>query len=144
MRRVAAGIFAGFAVLLAVTVVVAHRSQEGLVERDYYESATNEFAGWEEAARAGFRVTLPDRYRAGESRFTALLETGEGPLRGARVTLAAMRPSGTGEDGSFELREESPGRYAADILLPRPGQWMLTLAVDTGRFRTRRGWTVVA
>ena len=144
MRRVAAGIFAGFAVLLAVTIVIARRSHEGLVERDYFESATGEFAGREEEARSGFRVTLPDRLQAGESRFTALLETGEGPLRGARVTLAAMRPSGTGEDGSFELREESPGRYAADILLPRPGQWMLALAVDTGRFRARRRWTAVA
>lgn len=144
MRRVAAGILAGFAVLLAVTIVIAHRSHEGLVERDYYESATWEFAGREEEARAGFRVTLPDRYRAGESRFAALLETGEGPLRGARVTLAAMRPSGTGEDGSFELREESPGRYEADILLPRPGRWMLSLAVDAGRFRARRRFTVVA
>ena len=36
------------------------------------------------------------------------------------------------------------GRYAADILLPRPGQWMLALAVDTGRFRARRRWTAVA
>ncbi|MBP2669825.1 MAG: hypothetical protein H6Q80_2027 [Deltaproteobacteria bacterium] len=144
MRRVAAGIFAGFAVLLAVTIVVARRSHEGLVERDYYESATNEFAGREEEARAGFRVTLPDRYRAGESRFTALLETGEGPLRGARATLETMRPSGTGEDGTYELREESPGRYAADILLPRPGRWMLSLAVDAGRFRARRRWTAVA
>jgi nitrogen fixation protein FixH len=141
---VAAGILAGFAVLLAVTIVIAYRWHEGLVERDYYEAATGEFAGREEEARAGFRVTLPDRYRAGENRFIALLETGEGPLRGARATLAAMRPSGTGEDGSFELREESPGRYAADILLPRSGQWMLSLAVDAGRFRARRRWTVVA
>ena len=144
MRRMAAGILAGFAVLLAVTIFLAYRWHEGLVERDYYESATGEFAGREEEARAGFRVTLPDRYRAGESRFTALLETGEGPLRGARATLAAMRPSGTGEDGSFELREESPGRYAADILLPRPGRWMLSLTVDAGRFRARRRFTVVA
>lgn len=144
MRRMAAGILAGFAVLLAVTIVIARRSHEGLVERDYYESATGEFAGREEEARVGFRVTLPDRYRAGENRFTAILETGDGPLRGARVTLAAMRPSGTGEDGSFELREESPGRYEADILLPRPGQWMLSLAVDAGRFRARRRWTAVA
>jgi nitrogen fixation protein FixH len=141
---VAAGIFAGFAVLLTVTVVVARRAHEGLVERDYYESATREFAGREEEVRVGFRVTLPDRYRAGGSRFTTLLETADGPLRGARVTLAAMRPSGTGEDGSFELREESPGRYAADILLPRPGQWMLSLAVDAGPFRARRRWTAVA
>ena len=144
MRRVAGGILAGFVVLLAVTIVIARRSHEGLVERGYYESATGEFAGRVEEARAGFRATLPDRYRAGENRFTALLETGEGPLRDARAILAVMRPSGTGEDREYHLREESPGKYAADILLPRPGQWMLSLTIDAGRFRARRRWTVEA
>lgn len=142
--RLAAGILAGFAALLAVTALFAYRSYEGLVERNYYDSAAREFSGREEEARTGFRVRLPDRYRAGESRFTARLETGDGPLRGARVSLAAMRPSGTGEDGSFELREESPGQYAADILLPSPGQWMFSLSVEAGRFRARRRWTAVA
>ena len=144
MRRVAGAILAGFAVLLAVTIVIARRSHEGLVERDYYESAAGEFAGREEEARAGFRVTLPDRYRTGENRFIALLETGEGPLRGARAALAVKRPSGTGEDREYHLREESPGKYAADILLPSPGRWMLSLVVDAGRFRARRRFTVVA
>jgi nitrogen fixation protein FixH len=140
----AAAILAGFAALLAATIFIAHRSHEGLVEGNYYESAAHEFSGREEEARAGFRMTVPERYRAGENRFTAVLAAGGGPLRDARVTLAAMRPSGTGEDRSFRLREESPGVYVADVLLPGPGQWMLSLAVDAGRIRARRRWTVVA
>jgi nitrogen fixation protein FixH len=141
---VAAGIFAGFAALLAVTVVIARRSYEGLVERNYYESAAGEFAAREAEARAGFRMTVPERYRAGENRFAAILRTDDGPLRGARVTLDAMNPSGTGEDRSFDLREESPGVYVADLVLPRPGSWMFSLAADSGTFRARRRWTAVA
>ena len=144
MRRVVAGIFAGFAVLLTGTVYLAQRSHEGLVERNYFESAVNEFAEREEEARAGFTVKFPDRYRAGESRFAASLSTSAGPLRGARVTLSAMRPSGPGEDREYALREESPGEYAADILLPSPGRWMLSIAVDAGRIHARRRWTVEA
>jgi nitrogen fixation protein FixH len=141
---VAAGIFAGFAALLATTVYIAGRSHEGLVERNYYESAAGEFAAREEEARAGFRMTVPDRFRAGENRFAAVLATDNGPLRGARVTLDAMRPAGAGDDRSFELREESPGRYAADVVLPRPGYWMFSLAVDSGPFRARRRFAAVA
>ena len=144
MRRLAAGILAGFSALLAYTIFIAHRSHEGLVERNYYESAAAEFSGREEEARAGFRVTVPETYRAGRSSFSALLAADGGPLRDARVTLAARRPNGTGEDRSFELREESPGVYSADILLPGAGRWMLSLSVDGGRFHARRRWTAVA
>jgi len=144
VRRLVAAIFAGFAVLMAATFYVAGRSGDGLVERNYYESATNEFTDREEEARAGLSMTVPDRYLAGESRFAVALTTAAGPLRGARATLIAMRTSGTEEDRSFTLREESPGNYAADILLPFPGQWMLSLAVDAGRIRARRRWTVEA
>jgi hypothetical protein len=55
-----------------------------------------------------------------------------------------MRPAGAGDDRSFELREESPGRYAADVVLPRPGYWMFSLAVDSGPFRARRRFAAVA
>jgi len=144
VRRLAAGILAALAGLLAVTILVARRSHDGLVDRNYYESAVNEFAEREEEARAGFEVTVPDWYRAGGSRFTAAIRTSAGPLQGARATLVAMRPSGTGEDREFALREEAPGRYSADILLPLPGRWMLSLAVDAGRIRARRRWTVEA
>ena len=144
MRRLVAAIVAGFAVLMAATLYLAGRRYDGLVEPRYYEAAANEFAEREEEGRAGFAVRVPDRYRAGESRFFAILATSAGPLRGARVTLTAMRPSGTGDDRQYDLREESPGDYAAEILLPAPGQCILSLAVDAGRIRARRRWTVVA
>jgi hypothetical protein len=44
LRRLAAGILAGFSALLAYTIFIAHRSHEGLVERNYYESAAAEFS----------------------------------------------------------------------------------------------------
>ncbi|MBP2673898.1 MAG: hypothetical protein H6Q84_738 [Deltaproteobacteria bacterium] len=144
MKRLVAGIFAGFAVLLAVTLYLSSQRHEGLVDRNYYESASNEFAEREIERREGFEVRVPDRYRAGENRFEAALATAAGPLRGARVTLSAMRPSGTGEDRQYILREGSPGRYEGEIRLPSPGQWMLSLAVDAGAIRARRRWTVVA
>lgn len=144
MRRLIAGIFAGFAVLMAATFHIAGQPRDGLVERNYYQAAASEFSDREEEARAGFSVEVPGRYRAGESRFAVALATASGPLREARVALTAMRLSGTEQDRSYALREESPGNYAADILLPSPGWWMLSLAVDADRIHARRRWTVEA
>lgn len=137
-------IVAVFALLLASTLYLASGKHEGLVDRDYYESASNEFAERELEGRERFEVRVPDRFRTGENRFFAVVATAAGPLRGARVTLTAMRPSGTSDDRRYTLPEGPPGRYEGTIVLPSPGRWMLSLAVDAGRIRARRRYTVVA
>ncbi len=144
MIRVAAGIFAGFAVLMAVTIYLSHRGHEGLVDRNYYESASNEFSEREIERRAGFEVRVPGRYRPGGNRFEAVLATAEGPLQGARVVLVAMRSSGPSEDRRYVLREVAPGTYGEDIHLPSAGQWIFSLSADAGTIHARRRWTVVA
>jgi len=137
-----AAVGAAFLLLLAATLYVASRQHEGLVERQYYETASRAFAERELEAREGFTVRVPDRYGVGENRFSAAVATAGGPLRDAQVILTAMRPSGTAQDRRYVLREEAPGRYEASVAFPSPGQWMLSLAVDAGPFRARRLWTV--
>jgi nitrogen fixation protein FixH len=144
VKRLIAGIFAAGGALIAGSLWIANRSYDGLVERNYYHAAATEFAGREEEAREGFRAVLPDAYRAGRSRFAAVLSTSAGPLRGARATLAAMRISGTGSDREYALREESPGVYSADMVLPEAGEWMFSLSVDAGRIHARRRWAATA
>jgi len=144
VKRLIGGLFAAFALATGATIYIAHRSWDGLVDRRYSEAGANEFAEREAEARAGFTATLPDRYRAGENRFRAVLSTSSGPLRGARVTLDAMRIEGPRDDRSFPLREESPGAYAADVFLPLPGQWTFSLSVDAEPLHARRRWTAEA
>jgi nitrogen fixation protein FixH len=143
VKRLIGGLFAAFALLIGATIYIAHRSWDGLVDRRYYEAGSNEFAERESEARAGFTATLPDRYRAGENRFRAVLSTSAGPLRGARVTLDTMRIEGPRDDRSFPLQEEAPGAYAADVFLPLPGQWTFSLSVDADPLHARRRWTAV-
>ena len=144
MRRLIGGLFAAFALLTGATIYISHRSWDGLVDRRYSETAANEFAEREAEARAGFTAVLPDRVRAGENRFRAVLSTSAGPLRGARVTLDAMRIDGPRNDRSFPLREEAPGAYAADVFLPLPGRWTFSLSVDADPLHARRRWTAEA
>jgi len=144
MKRLVAGLFVGFALLMGATIYIAHRSYDGLVDRRYYRAGSDEFAEREAETRAEFTATLPDRYRAGESRFRAVLSTSAGPLRGARVTLDAMRIEGPRHDRSYVLREVSPGKYDADVHLPLPGRWTFSLSVDADRLHARRRWTAEA
>jgi nitrogen fixation protein FixH len=144
VSRMIRWILAGFALLMGVTIYVANRSYDGLVERHYYRSASMEFTEREAEERAGLSVRLPDRYRAGTSRFAVNVGTGAGPLAGARASLTAMRISGEGEDRTFPLREEVPGTYAAQIVLPFPGRWMFALDVRGGALQVRRRWEAFA
>ncbi len=144
MKRLIVGLFAAFTLGTGATIYIAHRSWDGLVDRRYSEAGSNEFAEREAEARAGFTATLPDRYRAGENRFRVVLSTSAGPLRGARVTLDAMRIEGPRDDRSITLREEAPGAYVADVFLPLPGQWTFALSADGEQLHARRRWTAVA
>ncbi|MFA6147930.1 MAG: FixH family protein [bacterium] len=144
MKRLIGGVFAAFALLMGATIYIAHHSWDGLVDRRYSEAATNEFAAREEEARAGFTATVTERFLAGNNRVVAALATSSGPLRGARVTLEAMRTDGPRHDRSYLLEEVSPGEYGADVHLPLPGRWIFSLSVDAGRLHPRRRWTAVA
>jgi nitrogen fixation protein FixH len=144
VNRLVKGVFAGFALLMGATMYIAHRSYEGLVDRRYHEAGSTEFAEREAEARQGFTAAFTEGYCAGNNRFRAVLSTSAGPLRGARVTLDAMRIGGPRDDRTVALREESPGAYAADVSLPVPGRWIFSLDVDADGFHARRRWTAVA
>ena len=54
------------------------------------------------------------------------------PLRGASVMASAERPLGAPERQSLAFSEVAAGRYVADVVLPMPGQWELTLTASFG------------
>jgi len=54
------------------------------------------------------------------------------PLHGASVVGSAERPLGAPETRSIGFSEVASGRYVADVILPAPGQWELTLSASLG------------
>ncbi len=130
-----------FTGLLAVTLVLTARMDEGLVERDYSVKADRHFRDREEEEVAGLAVRIRSMPAAGASRFAVSLDLSAGPLRGARATLHALDPGGRGTDRSWRLAEESPGRYAAETDLPRPGLWLFRLEVEGDGIAASRSWT---
>ncbi len=133
-----------FAVLLATTFYVAWKSDDGLVEEDYYGKANDYLSRKEKEEDLGLIIRIPGMPASGRSRLLAEIATASGPLQGARASLRAMRLSGPENDKTFPLREENAGRYAAEIDLPEPGRWMLLLAVEGEGISTERRWIVTA
>lgn len=144
MKALVAGICGVFALLLAATVYLAAVSDEGLVEDGYYDRARGYLAEKELEASLGLVIRVPDRLAAGKSRFAAVVSTSSGPLRGAAAAVHAMRLSGPARDSTSVLREEAPGTYAGDLVLPDAGKWLLRLTVDSGPLRTERRWLATA
>ena len=144
MKALIVAIHAVFAILLGATIYVAAVSDEGLVEDGYYEGARRFMATREMEEELGLTVRLPGGLQAGSNRLAAVVATSSGPLRGAAAVLHAMRLSGPGDDATTVLREETPGTYSGDLVLPEPGAWLMRLTVDRGRLRAERRWLATA
>ncbi len=144
MKALIAGISAVFLLLLAATVYVAAVSDEGLVEDGYYDRARGYLAEKELEESLGLTIRVPGKLEAGRNRLAAVVATSSGPLRGAAVVLDAMRLAGAGGDRRSLLREEEPGTYAGDLVLPEAGEWLLRLTVDSGPIRAERLWHATA
>jgi len=143
VKALIAGILRVFLLLLAATVYVAAVSDEGLVEDGYYDRARLYVAD-KELEQSSAHHPGPRRLEAGRNRLTAVVATSSAPLRGAVAAVDAMRLSGPGDDRRSLLREESPGTYAGEIVLPGAGQWLLRLTVDSGPLRAQRRWIAMA
>jgi hypothetical protein len=133
-----------FGFLLALSVYMAFRADDGLVEEGYSEKAARYFAVRGEEERLGLSIHVPERLHAGRTRLSAVIATSDGPLTGASVSLRAARVSGRDAVRNVRLPEKRPGIYAAEVLIPAPGRWFLSLAVESDRIRTDRTWIATA
>lgn len=144
MKGLVGGLYVLFLGLLALTIGIAATRDDGLVEDDYYRRATRYLPEREREECLGLNIRLPDRLETGRTRVAAVIAASDGPLRGAEASLRAMRLSGPADDRTFRLREESPGTYASDVLIPAAGVWMLDLTVDSPLVSARRRWIAKA
>jgi hypothetical protein len=144
LKGLICGLHAFFALLLAATFYLSSRAYDGLVEEGYFREAQEYLAAREGEETLGLRIRVPGTLSTGGHRMAAVVSLASGPLRGASAELRAMRISGSGEDRVVSLREEEPGVYAGEVLLPSPGKWLMLLSVDGDAIRARRRWFVTA
>lgn len=121
----------------AVMIWLAISSAPGLVTEHPFErgraynaelaaAAAQDALGWKAAVE----------WRDGVAEVHVTTRAGA-PVEGLSATITALRPLGHDAPLELTLAETGPGRYAAALPLPRPGQWDL-------EFVARRGTDLVS
>jgi hypothetical protein len=130
--------------LLVLSVYWAVRMDDGLVEDGYSAKAARYFTVRGEEERLGLSIRIPEPLHAGRNRLSAVITTSSGPLADASVSLRVARISGRGAVRDVPLPSVRPGTYEAEVFIPAPGRWFLSLAVESDRIRTDRTWIASA
>ncbi|KAA6187039.1 FixH family protein [Thiohalocapsa marina] len=119
-------------------VVFAITTNPGLVRADYYEggrdvertvmSRLEQGPGWSMTIDAPADLVVD---ASAVVRFFVVDKVGQ-PVRPDAVTFYVYRPSDAQLDFSLPMREEAPGRYAADVSFPVGGVWDSLVSVQVG------------
>lgn len=130
-RRVAAIFIGGFAVVIAVNLLMASiavGSFHGTVVDNSY-AASQHYNGWLKQAAASRSLgwqAVPHRREDGRVVIEAL-----GVPAGAQMTATAQRPLGTREDTPLTFVAEGQGRWVSQQVIA-PGRWQVRTAIRAG------------
>lgn len=133
-----------FAVIVAgiVTAVLAVRSNDGLVEDDYYKqglTVNQRTARDQRAVELGIEAEL---VLGGEGdRVRVVLRANEQARLPAAVALRIAHPTRPGFDQKVLVRSEGGGVYAG-TLVPMRGRWHVTLEDDQQEWRLVGDWVM--
>ena len=137
-----------------VFIVTAFRTNPGLVDNNYYEKGRYHDANYQKTMdaqnRLGWNITLrtPETINQGQpaSYSVNVVDRVGNPLKGARVTLQAYRPSDASADINIELAPIADGVFQSHIDLPLKGIWDINIIVAQGdeNLSTSRRVTVMS
>jgi nitrogen fixation protein FixH len=134
------GFFAVVFVANGLLIVFAFSSWTGLDGADAYRRGVHYNRGLAAAAHQAelgwhSHIAFADKGgHAGRVEF-ALTDRGDAPVRHAAVKAIIVRPTAAGHDFTEMLAESAPGRYAAIVEFPLPGQWEVRVLAETAGAR---------
>lgn len=128
-----------------IFVYIAMTSQDGLVEKNYYQKGLHYddvIQAKKRQAELGWSFELMAPAKAGTAPLEVRLTDAKGePLVGKQVAAALRRPAQKGYDLDVTLEEVQPGTYRAEVQLPLQGLWDLKTEVrdaqDQATFESR-------
>jgi hypothetical protein len=128
------------AVLMGVVMMVlATRSDDGLVSDDYYKQglAINQILDRERRA-AALRVSGMLEFSADRGQVHLRLDQDGDPPPALSLTL--VHPTRAGLDQSVTLIRTAPGIFSGELRAPIAGRWLLALEDDDRRWRVSGAW----
>jgi nitrogen fixation protein FixH len=137
-----------------IFIVTAFNTNPGLVDDNYYEKGRYHDANYQKTMNAknrlGWNITLqtPSTISIGQSaNFSVnVVDRVGNPLKDAKVTLQAYRPSDASADMNTELERIADGVFQSKLQLPLKGIWDINITVAQGdeSLNTSRRITVAA
>ena len=129
--------FFGTIILANATLFyLAWKSEDGLVETDYYRKGLNYQLTRDNKANSqklGWKVDLQTLSKGKTTK--CILNATDNNLqliKGANIKLTFFRPTKSGFDQSLTLTEIKPGEYQSDISLPLSGLWDVIINIQRG------------
>jgi hypothetical protein len=122
-----------------VMVVLALRSEDGLVVDDYYKRglAINQVLA-REARAAELKLTASLAFSPGHDRVRVVID-GARPVSG-RATLRLVHPTRVGQDQTVALAAAGPGVLEGTLVPPSSGRWRVVLEDPAGEWRLAGVW----
>jgi hypothetical protein len=131
------------AVLMGIVMVVlAARSNDGLVADDYYKQglAINRTLERERHAAA---LHVSGLLKFNPDRTGVHLLLGQDADLPAALLLTLVHPTRAGLDQRVPLVRVAPGEFAGKLRAPVAGRWLLTLEDDSRSWRVNGAWRTV-
>lgn len=128
------------AVLMGIVMVVlAGRSDDGLVADDYYKQglAINQTLDRERRAAA---LQVSGRLEFSSGRTQARLRIGQEGEMPPALVLTLVHPTRAGMDQKITLIRRASGEFTGELRAPVAGRWLLTLEDDDRRWRVSGAW----
>lgn len=129
----------------AITVWLAVRSADGLVDDDYYKQglAVNQHIQRDREAAA--RGLAGELMLGGDGRQLRLrLVSGPGETPGATLRVHAAHPTRSGADQDVTVERGADGLYAGRFAQPLAGRWRITVEEAGAGWRLVGDWNVDA
>lgn len=116
-----------WAVASAPGIVTKHPFESGQAyQQDIAAAAAQRALGWSGA------LSAPAWAGTAETVLFTVADRAGAPVGGLSVRLRVWRPAAGEADLRARLAETAPGRYAARLTLPKPGQWQFDLLARRG------------
>ncbi len=121
-------------------IVTAFKTSPGLVEESYYEKGRDVEINFQKKIEArnrlgwDIRLQTPEAIVLGKPAYYTIniVDSVGMPLRDAKVSLQAYRPSDASADVNTEMQSIATGVYQASLNLPLKGIWDLKVKVSRG------------
>ncbi len=121
-------------------IATAFITSPGLVDEHYYEKGRDHEKNFQQKmearSRLGWNITLQTPEKITVAKPTTysvnVVDRLGNPLKGARVSLQAYRPSDASADFTTELEPIADGVFQSKLPLPLKGIWDLTVTVTQG------------